>query len=160
MKLSSGNLTYIATEHDHLSWIYPLIYHGAFPVRYVHGGYIFMILQRSPAKRSHDRFSWNRHLCDSVLLSNTWLFHMRVGCRAVQTRLSWITPRWEAVCTGLLTTILRRQVQDGVGVVAVVWHIQMDVISCQNIALCSTLFHFLCDCSSMSQVVLVLKLPA
>ena len=90
----------------------------------------------------------NRHLCDSVLLSNTWLFHMRVGCRAVQTRLSWITPRWEAVCTGLLTTILRRQVQDGVGVVAVVWHIQMDVISCQNIALCSTLFHFLCDCSS------------
>ena len=101
-----------------------------------------------------------RHLCDSVLLSNTWLFHMRVGCRAVQTRLSWITPRWEAICTGLLTTILRRQVQDGVGVVAVVWHIQMDVISCQNIALFSTLFHFLCDCSSMSQVVLVLKWPA
>ena len=86
-----------------------------------------------------------RHLCDSVLLSNTWLFHMRVGCRAVQTRLSWITPRWEAICTGLLTTILRRQVQDGVGVVAVVWHIQMDVISCQNIALCSAcsaLFNF------------------
>ena len=58
----------------------------------------------------HDRFSWKRHLYDSVLLSNTWLLHMRVGCRAVQTRLSWITPRWEAICTGLLTTILRRQV--------------------------------------------------
>ena len=83
----------------------------------------------------HDRFSWKRHLYDSALLSNTWLFHMRVGCRAVQTRLSWITPRWEAICTGLLTTILRRQVQDRLSLVAAVQQIQTDVSSWQNIAL-------------------------
>ena len=71
---------------------------------------------------------------ESVLLSNTWLIDMKAGCRAVQTRHSWITPRWEATNTGLLTTILRRQVK------------QLQLLLCRWMWLLfgHTLYSFLC----------------
>ena len=71
---------------------------------------------------------------ESVLLSNTWLINMKAGCRAVQTRHSWITPRWEATNTGLLTTILRRQVKQ----------LQMKLCRWMWLLFGQTLYSFLC----------------
>ena len=125
-----------------------VVYGGAVAVRVVlhsdHSGLLLCL------KCVAGFWVWN---LTPVLLSNTWLFHMKVGCRAVQTKLSWITPRWEAICSGLLTTILRRQVKLRLRVVCD-WEVVVDSLVSFSILLtqchllpCLLCVHALSACS-------------